>query len=71
MQQAQDFLDECEALYLLLASLDDGASKTPTLFKGWTIDNILRHLHAWNIAADLSLTDETAFAEFMQKMPAA
>lgn len=66
MQQAQDFLDESEALYFLLSSLDDTAWETTTLFKGWTINNILRHLHVWNIAAGLSLNDETAFADFMQ-----
>ncbi len=70
MQQAQDFLDESEALHALLSPIDDAAFETPTLFKGWTIDNILRHLHVWNIAADLSLTDEPAFADFMARMSA-
>lgn len=68
MQQAQDFADESAALANLLRPLDDAAFETPTLFKGWTIDNILRHLHVWNIAADLSLTDEAAFGEFMVGM---
>lgn len=66
MQQAQDFLDECEALNCLLSSLNDAAWEAQTLFKGWTINNILRHLHFWNIAADLSLNDEPAFADFME-----
>ena len=70
MQQAQDFLDECEALHAVLAPLDDATFETPTQFKHWTIDNIVRHLHVWNIAADLSLTDEVAFAEFMSSMAA-
>ena len=70
MQQAQDFLDESDALRSLLAPLDDPAFETPTQFKGWTINNILRHLHVWNIAADLSLTDEAAFADFMAHMAA-
>ena len=70
MQQAHDFLDESAALHVLLAPLDDTAFETPTLFKGWTINNILRHLHVWNIAADLSLSDEIAFADFVRKMAA-
>ena len=70
MQQAQDFLDESEALRVLLSPLDDAAFETPTQFKGWTIDNILRHIHVWNIAADLSLTDEAAFTDFMGQMAA-
>jgi uncharacterized protein (TIGR03084 family) len=65
MQQAQDFRDESVALAALIAPLADMDYDTPTLFKGWTINNILRHLHVWNIAADLSLSDEAAFAEFM------
>lgn len=68
MQQAQDFLDESEALLTLLQPLGESGFETPTLFKGWTIDQIIRHLHVWNVAADLSLTDETAFAQFMTAM---
>jgi uncharacterized protein (TIGR03084 family) len=68
MQQATDFSDECEALQKLLAPLGEAAFEMPTLFKGWTINNILRHLHVWNIAADLSLIDEVAFGEFIAAM---
>ena len=70
MQQATDFLDESEALSALLAPLSDAEFETPTQFKGWTINNILRHLHVWNIAADLSLEDEAGFTEFLQQMVA-
>ena len=70
MQQAQDFFDESEALAALLAPLPDADYATPTQFKGWTIDEIIRHLHVWNVAADLSLTDEAAFAEFINDMMA-
>jgi uncharacterized protein (TIGR03084 family) len=66
MQQAADFCDENEALYSLLSLLDDAAFEQQTLFKHWTFNNILRHLHVWNIAADLSLTDEAAFADFLR-----
>ncbi len=65
MQQATDFCDESEALWALLAPLTDAEYETPTQFKGWTINNILRHLHVWNIAADLSLTDEAAFTDML------
>ncbi len=70
MQQAQDFCDESMALAELLAPLSDAEFETPTLFKGWTINNILRHLHVWNVAADLALTDEAAFGEFVAAMMA-
>jgi uncharacterized protein (TIGR03084 family) len=65
VKQAQDFLDESEALWSLLKSQSEEEFEQPTLFKGWTINNILRHLHVWNIAADLSLTDENAFTEML------
>jgi uncharacterized protein (TIGR03084 family) len=38
------------------------------LFKHWTINNILRHLHVWNIAAGKSLDGEDAFAGFMAQL---
>jgi uncharacterized protein (TIGR03084 family) len=68
MQQAQDFCDESDALAGLLAPLSDTEFETPTLFKGWTINQVLRHLHIWNIAADLALTDEAAFGAFIAAM---
>lgn len=70
MQQAQDFQNESDALAALLEPLGEADFETPTLFKGWTINNILRHLHVWNIAADLSLADEAAFGEFITTMMA-
>jgi uncharacterized protein (TIGR03084 family) len=68
MQQARDFLDESEALLELLVPLDEADFAMPTLFKCWSIDQILRHLHVWNIAAVLSLSDEAGFARFMADM---
>jgi uncharacterized protein (TIGR03084 family) len=65
MQQATDFLDESEALSALLQPLSDTEFEAATLFKSWTINNIVRHLHVWNMAADLSLTNEPAFGEML------
>ena len=70
MQQATDFLDESMALDGLLEPLAEGDFDTPTQFKGWTINNIMRHLHVWNIAVDLSLCDEAAFGAFVAAMMA-
>lgn len=61
MQQAQDFCDESEALYDVLAPLDDSAFSVATQFKGWTINDILQHLHHFNIMADLSLNEPDRF----------
>jgi uncharacterized protein (TIGR03084 family) len=68
MQQATDFLEESRALAGLLAALSDSDFETQTQFKGWTINNIIRHLHVWNIAVDLSLQDEAAFGAFVTAM---
>ncbi|MEM8767357.1 MAG: TIGR03084 family metal-binding protein [Pseudomonadota bacterium] len=68
MEQAQDFLAESEALHALLVDLDEAAFERPTAFKGWTLNNVIRHLHVWNHAADLSLTDEAGFDAFFASL---
>ena len=70
MQQATDFLDESGALGRLLEPLAEFDFNKQTQFKGWTINNIIRHLHVWNIAVDLSLRDEAAFSSFVAVMMA-
>ena len=70
MRQATEFLDESVALCVQLAPLSEADFETPTQFKDWTINNIIRHLHVWNIAVDLSLRDEAAFGAFVAAMMA-
>jgi uncharacterized protein (TIGR03084 family) len=70
MQPAFDFQAESNALAALIAPLSDAQFDTPTQFKGWTINMILRHLHVWNIAADLALCDAVAFDVFLGQMVA-
>ncbi|MEQ9695113.1 TIGR03084 family metal-binding protein [Shimia sp. SDUM112013] len=64
MQQAHDFLDESNALLSLVETLDSDGLAEVTAFKGWTIENVIGHLHIWNHAADLSLRDEAGFFDF-------
>ncbi|MBT6094279.1 MAG: TIGR03084 family protein [Rhodospirillaceae bacterium] len=62
MQQlATDFLDECQALYDLMSSLTDADFDRPTLFKDWTLNHVLQHLHFFDRAAGVSLDDGNAF----------
>lgn len=63
--QVIDFRDESEALYELMQPLDAEALDTVTQFKQWTFNDVLGHLHLWNHAAYLSLTDEAAFQAFI------
>jgi uncharacterized protein (TIGR03084 family) len=67
-QQVTDFREESRALYELMQSLDPADFAMQTQFKGWAFNDILGHLHMWNRAADLSLTDEAAFAEFIAQV---
>ncbi|MEP3225293.1 MAG: TIGR03084 family metal-binding protein [Parasphingorhabdus sp.] len=67
MQQAQDFLDESEAIYALVQSLSAEQMEQETAFKGWTINAILRHLHIWNMAAYWSLNAPEKFHAFFKQ----
>jgi len=53
--EALDFKAECDQIHALLKGRDEDVFDHVTLFKGWTIGDVMRHLHLWNIAADLSL----------------
>ena len=70
MDQAADFLEECQVLDSALTGLSADEWRTVTQFKGWTIDDVLVHLHFWNQMADLSQRDPDAFvARVGQVMP--
>ena len=64
LQQAYDFCDESNAIYELLSNIDDDQFNKSTLFKGWTFNNVIGHLHVWNYAADISLKDGEEWKEF-------
>ena len=66
MQQAEDFREVCDQIDTLLSSLGDDDFARKTAFKEWSFDEILRHLHVWNRAALLSLTDAEGFAAYMK-----
>ena len=71
LEQAIDFRKESMALYQLLKPLDADEFATATQFKKWTFNDILRHLHIWNLAADQSLRDQAALQRFLQQVTAA
>ncbi len=68
MKQAQDFRTVCDQLNGLLSALDEDDFERQTGFKQWSIDDIMRHLHVWNRAALLSLTNPKRFGTFMQSV---
>ena len=60
--QVQDFLDESEALFEAVRDLEEEDFDRVTQFKGWTVEDVLRHLHYWNRAVDFAAQGETAFS---------
>ena len=65
MQQAQDFKDECVVLHDLLAPYGEEVFELETQFKGWTINDVIGHLHMFNVAARHALEDEAQFDAFI------
>jgi hypothetical protein len=71
LQEALDFKAESDALYALMRDMDEAAFDAPTQFKGWTLTNVLEHLHMWNWAANESYIDEDNFAAWLGEAMAA
>lgn len=65
MEQVAAFLEESETLAKVIESQCNGRWDTPTQFKGWTVNDVLIHLHFWNRAADLSLTSSEEFDKLL------
>ena len=67
MQQASDFLEESKSLFNLLEGSDESEFKKKTLFKQWTINDILVHLHFWNMNVDSSVNKPDQFDKVMEQ----
>lgn len=70
MQAALDFKQECDALAAILEQADDSDFQRVTQFKDWTIEDVIGHLHLWNIAAAETLKGRenwTAFFTFIME----
>ena len=63
--QSEDFKEESISLYEILKNEKEEVFDTKTQFKDWTINDVIYHLHVFNYAAYLSLTDEEKFSEFI------
>ncbi len=70
LQQANDFQAESDALYELLEPLGEHDFDRKTLFKDWTINDVLQHLHFFNYAANLSLNDEAGILALLAELKA-
>ena len=65
-QQADDFRAECDALAEVLEPLRDEQYETATLFKQWTLHDVVAHLHISNWAADVSIHQPEDFDSFKE-----
>lgn len=64
LPQAADFRAEAEELHALLGTLKDADWDRPTLFKQWTVNDIVQHLHDSDLMAEASLAGTDAFAAY-------
>lgn len=66
--QPRAFLEESEALHALLVPRPDSEFALETQFKGWTIEDVLAHLHLFNLAARMSLRDPEQLRVFFTEL---
>ena len=66
LDQALDFQAESDTFFELLNGLTEQDWSRTTQFKGWTINDVLAHIHLGNYLADLSLQDSQAFLDCIQ-----
>ncbi|WP_428490572.1 TIGR03084 family metal-binding protein [Rhodopila sp.] len=64
LQQVADFRAEAEELYMALATLKQADWQRPTLFKSWTVNDVVQHLHASDLMASASVAGAEPFARF-------
>ncbi len=70
LPQAVDFRAEADELHALLAALSDADWDRPTLFKGWTVNDIVQHLHSGDLMAAASVAGADPFAQMRAEMKA-
>ncbi|CAI8430504.1 MAG: Uncharacterised protein [Rhodobiaceae bacterium UBA7378] len=68
LNEANDFKAESDVLYAVMQDLNDADFAEPTQFKGWTLNDVLEHLHMWNWAANESYVDEDNFVTFVERV---
>ena len=70
MLQAHDFLEEAATLAGLLAKQPEQVFDTVTLFKSWTINDVIGHLYMFDVAALKTLESAQEFEIFFAPVKA-
>lgn len=65
------FRAEAEALHDLLRPLPDPDWERPTLFKAWTVNDIVQHLHDGDLMAAASMAGPETFRKWREQIQAA
>ncbi len=68
LKQAVDFKNESDCLHDILADLSEADLETKTFFKEWTFNTIIRHLHVWNYAAKIALSNIREWEKFSKTL---
>jgi uncharacterized protein (TIGR03084 family) len=71
LAQAEDFQAEANELHALLATLDEKDWQRATLFKEWTVNDIVQHLHDGDLSASASVAGPEAFNRLRDQIQAA
>ncbi len=64
MRQADDYMKEVKALADLLSGQPEDVFQLETLFKSWTVNDVIGHLHMFDLAALAALESDAAFDAF-------
>jgi uncharacterized protein (TIGR03084 family) len=70
LPQAADFRAEAHELHELLATLRENDWDRATLFRQWTINDIIQHLHDGDLVASASIAGPDQFARFRDERQA-
>lgn len=68
MQQVADFIAECEVLHEALQDVEVDFFSRMTQFKNWTVDDVVTHLHFWNLGVDQALDAGDGFLELLKEI---
>ena len=68
LKQAFDFKDESDYLHKYFRDLSESDLETKTQFKEWSFNTIIRHLHVWNYAAKIALSNVSEWEKFSNKL---
>jgi uncharacterized protein (TIGR03084 family) len=70
LQQVTDFRAEADELHTLLVTLKEADWVRPTLFKSWTVNDVVQHLHESDLMAAASIAGPDRFAHYRTEMQA-